>query len=137
MQIAFNIYYDERVLYMINHILNSVPKQVIQYQEQGEYKYRFYPSTYPEYTRFLYTKKPKNWKTLEAKEKKKHRYYYSWNTKDILRTLRKCITRKKLLRIQANALEELFYEFNKYERMMIEVYYTDIFDKMYDIECKF
>lgn len=137
MKIAFNEYYDKRLLYIINHVKKGIPRYKIWYQDKDKiYKFKFAESTFPEYLTFAYTKKPKNWNLLESKEKKKHRYYFQWNTRNILSTLTKALTSKKLTKIQGMFLEELFSNFKKYEDMMIEVYSTDIFE--YDIDiCPF
>lgn len=137
MKIAFNEYYDKRLLYIINHVKKGIPRYKIWYQDKDKiYKFKFTESTFPEYLTFAYTKKPKNWNLLEKEEKKKHRYYFQFNTKGILRTLTKALTSKKLTKLQGMFLEELFINFKKYEDMMIYEYNTDIFE--YDIEvCPF
>lgn len=137
MKIAFNEYYDKRLLYIINHVKKGVPRYKVWYKtKENVYRFKFTESTFPEYLTFAYTKKPKNWNLLEKEEKKKHRYYFQWNTKNILSTLTKALTNKKLTKLQGMFLEELFNNFKKYEEMMIYEYQTDIFE--YDIEvCPF
>lgn len=137
MKIEFNEYYDKRLLYIINHVKNGVPRFKVWYQDKDNiYKFKFTESTFPEYLTFAYTKKPKDWFLEEKEEKKKHRYYFQWNTRNILSTLNKALLNKKLTKIQGMFLEELFLNFKKYEDMMIYVYNTDIFE--YNIEvCPF
>lgn len=128
MKIAFNEYFDKRISYIIEHIRNAVPKYKVWYQDEGIYKFNYIPSTFPEYTRFAYTKKPKDWCILSSEEKKKYDYFYQWNTKDINRTLVKSLKNKKLTVLQGNFIEELFIRFRDYEYEMEYIHRTNIFE---------
>lgn len=127
MKIAFNDYYDKRLIYVLDHLRKAVPKYKVWYEVQGIYRFKFIPSTFPEYTRFAYTKKPKDWYLFSSKEKLEHDYFYQWNTKDIQRTLSKALRQKKLTKLQGNFIEELFIRFRDYEYEMVYYHRTDIF----------
>lgn len=126
MKIAFNQFYDKRIVYMYEHISNAIPRYKVCYKEDGIYKSRFIESTFPEYTKFAYTKKPKNWNLLNAKEKKSHDRYFQYNTKYIKRILVKLLIKHKLTKIQQEFCDILFRNFFEYEKEMTEYYNTNI-----------
>lgn len=129
MNIIFNDFYDKRVLFIYTQLKLSQPRYKVWYKtSDGIYRFKFQSSTFPEYSRFAYTKKPKDWHLESSNEKKKHRYYYQFNTKGILKILVKSLTRKPLTEIQGNFLEELFKNFLDYEKMMLEEFQTNILD---------
>lgn len=136
MKIAFTEYYDNRLCYIINWVRKGIPKYKCWYNENGIYKSKFTQSTFPEFLNFAYTKKPKNWNLLSSEEKKHERYYYQWNTRNVLSTLNRSITNKRLTKIQGNFIEEMFCNFHRYEQMMIIEYQTDVIND-YKEECLF
>lgn len=127
MRTNFSSFYDERSIYIIDHLINAIPRYKVWYQEDNIYKFKFIESTFPEYVRFAYTKKPKYWRLLDSREKKKHDRYWQLNTKGVVDILRKSLSRKKLTKWQGDFLEELFGQFNDYEKMMLIEYDTELF----------
>ncbi len=109
---------------MYKHISTSTPGNRFSYYDyEGNLIFYSEKSTFPEYTKFMYTKKPKWYKLLSEEEKEKYEYYYQYNTKDILSLLRTLLSEeRKLTKIQQHCVDTLFYGFRLYEEAYIELY---------------
>ena len=131
-----NSYYNNRVKYIINHLLNSKAGGYhLYYNASDEPVYYYIKSTFPNYTRFAYKKKPKNYNLLTDKEKIGHCTYYAWNTKDIIRTLNLTLNNKKLnTNLQRKFIDELFYYFSIYEQDYFEEHNEKLFDDVPDLD---
>jgi len=85
-------------------------------------------STFPNYIKFAYYKRPKNWHCLSDDEKISNINYYQYNTKEIIRILNKIKMNKPLTNIQGQFIEELFENYLIVENDYYEEYNEIMFE---------
>lgn len=99
MEINFNSFYIHRINYMISEISASTAGS--RYWVNSPLPNRIHDyitirSTFPDYCKFFFFKKPKNWYILTGEEKEKEEYFFAGNKKELLHILNKSKTNKKL-----------------------------------------
>lgn len=144
MQIIINDFVSDRITYILEIIKNSLPGKRRWYKSRKFNSGNDYSiterSTFPDYIKFAYVKKPKNWYILTDDEKKKEDIYFQYNTKNITRCLNKILKCKMLTELQQLFIEILFYNFYKYEEEWEIMNNEKLFDDMKNInmdECPF
>lgn len=98
MIINFNDYFISRINYMISEIENSIAGSrywVDSDKPCRTYDYVTTRSTFPDYCKFFFYKKPKNWHLLTILEQE-NEYHFAGNKKELLHILNKSKTNKKL-----------------------------------------
>ncbi len=115
---------------MRSHILSSEKGQRYSFYDMDDNLIFFSSrSTFPDYVKFMYLKKPKWYILLSEEEKLDHDYYYQYNTKDILSLLRTLLKEdRKLTEIQQHCVDRLFMYFREYEESYIYLYNQKIID---------
>lgn len=99
MTVNFNKFYISRINYMISEISASTAGSrywINSTLPSRTYDYITTKSTFPNYCKFFFFKKPKNWHILTDIEKEKERYFFAGNKKELLHVLNKSKTHKKL-----------------------------------------
>ncbi len=110
--------------YIINHVENSFPGKRMwskndKYNSGYDYSLST-KSTFPDYIKFAYVKRPKYWFILSEEEKLLEDRYFQYNTKDIIRILNKYINDKSLTDIQNEFFNTLIDNFKDYEHEYFE-----------------
>ena len=118
MKIYYSNWYLNQLLYIQINIDNSLPR--IRYKEynteNGNYDYYTISSTYPSYIKFAFTKKPKWYLVLSEEEKLLEDRYWHYNIKNVRSIVKKLLSQNKLTIIQQYFTDDLFYEWNVYQK---------------------
>ena len=128
----------ERIEYIIIHIQNSYPgKRYSYYNSDNELIFYATKSTFPDYIKFSYLKKPKGWHILSDEEKAQERFYFQYNTKGVLRVMCKLLNRKPLTEIEQLFTVELFWNFTQYENDFMYEFGEELFPDIDMTDCEF
>ncbi len=130
MQIITNNFNIERIKIILERINISEPgtrrwRQSDKFSSGIDYGETI-RSTFPWYIKFAYLKRPNDWYLFTEDEKILEEIYFQYNTKEIVRILKKILDNKKLTNIQGLFVEQLFINFRQEELDFFEEFQEEM-----------
>ena len=135
MQVYINDFAIHRVDYMISVLELATPgsRSWTPSSLPGRtYDYHVVRSTFPEWSKFFFLKKPSNWHTMTIQEQQqftRDEYIpFAGNKKELIHILNKSVTNKKLTPRQQIVIEIIFSNLYDYEQEFYHLYGEELID---------